>query len=115
MSQVTMKQGAHTPGPWRLNDPHAGRNHVLCETYHSIDGGIGFLPDDPAEQGFGVTGYMTLADARLMAAAPEMFKTLSDLDGWLANTGHDKDHPWRVSIRAAIEKATGLAPVGVAE
>lgn len=33
-------------------------------------------------------------------------KALQDMDGWLANTGHDEDHPWRISIRAAIGDAS---------
>lgn len=46
------------------------------------------------------------ANARLIAAAPNMLKTLTDMDEWLANTGYDPDHPWRLSLGATIAKAT---------
>jgi hypothetical protein len=36
-----------------------------------------------------------------------MLKTLRDMDGWLDNSGFTDEHPWRISIRAAITKATG--------
>lgn len=56
-----------------------------------------------------VVGFMTPGCTALAAAAPAMLATLRDMDRWLANTHHDGDHPWRMSIRAAIAKAEGRA------
>lgn len=54
----------HTQGPWRLDDPiHA---HVLGEDYHVIDAGIWH------KGGFHIATFISEADAKLIAAAPEL-------------------------------------------
>jgi len=100
--------GAHTPGPWTMEPP----NHVdiygnpvpvdlFTPEYWFIDG-----------PGADVHGLMTYADARLIAAAPDLLEALQDLfidcmacdynDGF--NTS-----PLAKKVRAAIAKATGCA------
>jgi hypothetical protein len=56
----------HTPGPWRVEPYHEGRENFLI----SEDDGhtILELPD-----------YFSKADARLIAAAPDTTKALEDL------------------------------------
>jgi hypothetical protein len=101
----------HTPGPWEARASHGTSDFGI----------VAQLPD--AQGGWAVIGEAfsnirnsaecaleeAAANARAMAAAPEMLKTLRDLDGWLANTGHADTHPWRISIAAAVAKATGAA------
>ena len=85
----------HTPGPWiqRGERVDAQRNHVC--------GGVNqesvlALSRPPEER---------LANARLIAAAPEMLEALqavwSDLESW------DVDNEVSQRVRAAIAKATG--------
>jgi len=49
------------------------------------------------------------ANAKLMAAAPELLKTLKDMSVWLTAPATDKatiDH-WKQNVSTAIAKATG--------
>lgn len=67
----------HTPGPWEV-----GKDMV--------DGAWDvFGPDDSEYAEYGdlvaVAGYMTKANARLIAAAPEMLTTLRDLSSQIGN------------------------------
>lgn len=100
----------HTPGPWAYDGdgridalafrtPTTYTDHETGEKQVYMQGLVGL----PYSCGDGSRD----ANGHLMAAAPDMFKTLQDMDGWLANTSHGEDHPWRISIRAAIAKATG--------
>ena len=80
----------HTPGPWSYNgatDIHAGESSgfTICEIY----------PSDSKTR-------MGKANARLIAASPEL---LEALDGILAIT--DRDHVAWDKARAAIAKAKG--------
>lgn len=84
----------HTPGPWRLN-----RQRVEYGPYVAGDGWcVAIVLRDPVEQE---------ANARLIAAAPELLVALEQLveahDGawWLILNPYD----WEVA-RAAIAKAT---------
>jgi len=102
----------HTRGPWRLDDPiHAD---VLSEDYHCIDAGRGYCTEDD-RNGFGISGFMSLADARVMAAAPTMLAALYEaLDYFEARedinydgTGPNAAMSLANEIRAAIAKAEG--------
>ena len=104
-----MSAALHTSGPrsWQASPAHGYRIRTADSTsslkFGSGDVGVVFFA------GNGRSTEQCKADARLIAAAPTLLKTLSDMDSWLANTGHDENHPWRVSIRVAIAKATGSA------
>jgi len=109
-----MEAAKYTPGPWRLNDPYAGRAHVLSDDYHSIDAGHGFLGDPPQrEPGFGIMGFMSLADARLISAAPELLEALQAV-ARITRTKGMTDAERKAAMRdigetarAAISKALG--------
>jgi hypothetical protein len=105
MSEST-RRGKHTPGPWRINrdrNIEAGDGNVIrvCGVIMPC----GYVPD-------GDEGY---ANARLIAAAPELLDSLKDA----LKTIEASDHWWMDcpdkggfnadTIRAAIAKAEGTA------
>lgn len=71
-----MSEIKHTPGPWILDD---APNHadVIANDYHFIDAGAGCT--GMSKPGFGIAGCMSLADARLIAAAPELLEALQEI------------------------------------
>jgi len=74
----------HTPGPWDIIDQYiiAGDESVICQW----------------------ESYSDEADARLIAAAPDMLKALKTI----ARCG-SIDDDWLVPVRAAIAKAEGAS------
>ena len=97
-----MTNTQHTPGPWFLTpegygvykgDSYGDRGDMVCT-----------LP------GYGSDASTRIANARLIAAAPELLSALEDFcrecDGYL--DGNDGS-PWGTLLkgRAAIAKATG--------
>jgi hypothetical protein len=103
-----------TPGPWVLDGPD--NRHVVDRAYHVIEGGNGLMP-----KGFRVSGIISIDDARLISAAPDMLAALQKIDADWAETfpdGPDGNRDWHGlgklsdetadvwrSIRAAIAKA----------
>jgi hypothetical protein len=95
----------HTPGPWEIgNAPHSdcriyapSEVHAIAKTYGPDLNGIGVCA---------LTGPMNRADARLIAAAPELLKALIALER-TAGIPAMNDDPVRVKARAAIAKAKG--------
>ena len=82
-----MTQATHTPGPWRVED---GQTIWSGEELVGAAGRIGM----PME-----------ANARLIAAAPEMLAALE----WAVETADTEqyDADWYAAARAAIAKAKG--------
>lgn len=85
----------HTPGPWTLDD--ACLSHVIDEDYHGI--GIGHRH---------IVGFMTTADARLIASAPDLVVAATSALAW-CDQGGPADWSliavWRDALRAALAKA----------
>jgi hypothetical protein len=97
----------HTPGPWRLN------LHFLdTDLYREIAAGREYFnPQNPqALTGFSLTGYMSAADARLIAAAPDLLAALRECEARL-RAGVERSIFYRgdkellQKISAAIAKA----------
>jgi hypothetical protein len=91
----------HTLGPWTLDDPNG--------TYADKRGGHGFRPlriidKDGNQLAFCGDTTNKLADARLMAAAPDMLAALK----WIATHAlvHDS---CRLMAQGVVTKATGAA------
>ena len=100
---------AHTPGPWTLTTvptqvghchkigPFPSRNERRPETHACVYvDGLGLRPEDAPE---------LLANARLIAAAPDLLallKELVDIEG--PQPGHVE---WFGRVQAAIAKAEG--------
>lgn len=105
---------AWTKGPWRLDDEtaHAG---LIEGDYHFVDAGDGF--HGGGDHGFGLCGLMSVGDARLVAAAPDLAEALEalltehmDLAGRAGELEWAEAEPSPVlAARAALAKARGEA------
>lgn len=98
----TSEKVAHTPGPWEVAEGH-GRLSII----HPLN-------EQDCEQVVDLCGYMTpeiRADARLIAAAPDLLAALEGMSD--AVVGHDLhcfEGDFReavLNVRAAIAKARG--------
>lgn len=88
----------HTKGPWRVRE-NPRHNPDCCDL--SICGDIFILADINGPQ------YSHQeANARLIAAAPEMLEALASLETYLRDTPHH-NAPEAAAARAVIRKATG--------
>lgn len=98
-----MADTQHTPGPWVFDLSKSWRPHRVS-LYHFVgndDADIAHIGENfssnrsPAE---------TIANARLIAAAPEL---LAACQRALAEAVADDQDGWFANMRAAIAKATG--------
>jgi len=88
----------HTPGPWRLNGTLITAQDDMAVKVASVHGGaIGAVPALEQE-----------ANARLIAAAPELLETASTIADMLVADGGEATTRLR-ALRVAIAKATGTA------
>ena len=87
----------HTPGPWRFEqDGH--------EPYWNVD-----MPMQDGSPGYGYANamvYTTEADARLIAAAPELLEVLDRCNNRWDDADEEDNPALGQAIRAAIAKAT---------
>ena len=87
-----MTNQQYTPGPWVLNDPCTDE---IVADYGGNDISI-------------ATGIQNQANARLIAAAPELLEALIGAIDWEAERYASGSVPkWLADARAAIAKATG--------
>lgn len=101
-----MKEFKGTPGPWRVSDDSYTFQHVANDFYHQISAGTGYLNEREAI-GFSLSGPMTIHDANLIAAAPELLVALEMILSY-HDDGNCVLHKEDVSMaRAAINKALG--------
>lgn len=61
----------HSPGPWRIGDPVRG--YKFC-VYSEDRDAVADVPDTTC------TGTLAQANARLIAAAPELYELLSSIE-----------------------------------
>ena len=93
----------HTPGPWK---PACGARGTTCRHPAILcDGGqVGNATRQGSEAA-------TDANARLIAAAPDLLEALQTIAGYLDDTAAcNSDKAMASTARAAIAKATGGAP-----
>lgn len=113
-----MSAAAHTPGPRFTGEPHFGRYGIYSE--HTVGGGR----CKQGRQSICIAHYegkggskayheMFKANARLIAAAPELLEALQVVvENWSSQferQGHAAPK-WAQQARAAIAKATGAQP-----
>lgn len=101
-----MSESKHTPGPWVVEDETDPMLTILAPSAngdvvaHIVD--VDWL-DDPAK-----VGPQCLANARLIAAAPDLLEALTELTDAAAKVWSDPFIRGAVDrARAAILKATG--------
>jgi hypothetical protein len=77
---VKLDPAGFTPGPWKLDDTsaHYGHAHLIHGFYHFIDAGCGYCIDGNPDPGFSLSALMSIADARLIAAAPDLVSALQE-------------------------------------
>lgn len=102
-----MTNANHTPGPWEH-----GNNGLIYGQCAEDDVEAPFVCDvieDSAMQALGMLSPIEEANARLIAAAPELLDALTHtLDFLHANDDGEDDVRWRIEkAQAAIAKATG--------
>lgn len=97
--------GKHTPGPWKCDErPHFGAWFVRQDPVNWNGMGYQLICDCPAEKKGTHYGDMFKANARLIAAAPDMLDALRLIageDGLCVTDGTI------AAARAAIAKAEG--------
>lgn len=99
-----------TPGPWRLDDDAFGSGiYVHNDDYHGVDAGRGYLDRDTMT-GFNVCAHMSIADAALIAAAPDLFEACAHVERELtqyldAMPADETSRALRDTLRAALAKA----------
>lgn len=97
----------HTPGPWRERAPNI--DGEVDETYREITAGVGHFPDEPGERGFKLVSFISPADARLIAAAPDLYDVCKELRDWIHGLRPGRCLTDEISQRliAALDKAEG--------
>lgn len=93
----------HTPGPW-IVDPDHPRDISPAD---DLRFGVASICNSDNINGSWVFGDQSKANARLIAAAPDLLKALEELLAW--NSGSGRPYPGTIAI-AAISKAKGERP-----
>jgi hypothetical protein len=87
----------HTPGPWYIDC----QNESAAIGYRAIIDGDGYTVCSPSPMG--------QANARLIAAAPDLLAALEVVREYMDHAADQFSYEDIVQIRAAIAKATGAA------
>lgn len=101
-----MSAAQHTPGPWRASQGTSAPR--MAHVWSPDERIIADVWNVPHTQ-----GAQALADARLIAAAPELLQALKGIvalwDHHAVAHGDSAIYPLHQAARAAIDKATGGA------
>ena len=112
-----MSQAKHTPGPWEWSDKYRTADSERNTWSLLGDGGYGILSCDGDENSPQSLGKSGEANARLIAAAPDLLEAAKLVIAWYeAEDDHSKADFYQrmdmcrtseAALRAAIAKATG--------
>lgn len=107
------KETKWTPGPWVVNEKFSSP-HLLDADYCAITAGSGIYDAGRYQHdGFEFTGYIGMANANLIAAAPELYDALDDLLAEYMSVlrgpycQYDEDCEITDKVKSAMEKARG--------
>ena len=101
-----MTQAQHTPGPWMLTEGDRFDKEMVITTQYRLDESIGCI----CEMDVYFTGQIGIeqeANARLIAAAPELLEALQNMLGLTEASDYMALGEIEQQARAAIAKATG--------
>lgn len=104
--------GQHTPGPWRVNDSDGAGNCGSDIFPFLVEAGTPEHSEGPviAEVYGDLANLPALANARLIAASPDMLEALEAIvEGLGATVENDGTKPIWAAAFAAIAKAKGIA------
>lgn len=87
-----MTDAKHTPGPWRYH----GKSRIL-----GPKGSIGNVFAS------GITHYERASNAHLIAAAPDMYEALEELERLITDQGFPYEGHMLTTCRVALAKAKG--------
>lgn len=111
-----MSESNHTPGPWEIRTRVDGTRSITGAYHfprgeHPLAGGILHVCDLSGDK------HHDDANARLIAAAPEMYEALTNIYGWLMSVWTPEDMEGGavneefkkayLATRAALSKAEG--------
>lgn len=100
----------HTPGPWHYSHREGADGMYRTEVFSEQHGGIATCNWTPKHCGNGVTATYREANARLIAAAPDLLVALQSLVNMDVSYQRGPKVAEAVEgARAAIAKATGVA------
>lgn len=108
-------EAKHTPGPWHVDEPPYEFNRYISGNAHK-DGDDWVSTSVAKVLGNATSRNVTEANARLIAAAPELLdavKELADLMDAVRDGNYAPDSFTTQPARAAIAKATGAEAVKV--
>lgn len=88
----------HTPGEWEVNKIETSDYFSLAILSHEQEEVICHIFNWGEKE-------ISEANAKLIAAAPDLLKALQDIMGWVNHT-RDKDLQWAINANQAIKKAT---------
>lgn len=97
MVPVETGKVAHTPGPWTAHDDD-GTGTKPCVLSETVTAYGNFY--------VAVCNEGTFANARLIAAAPDLLAACKEVDDWLHGCDFEDAPVWD-KVKAAIRKATG--------
>jgi len=101
MTEAASSGAKYTEGPWKVVMSDNATPHIMTRDAYEIDEREALVCVMPAEI---TRNYNSLANARLIAAAPEMFGVLGDVPNpWTAS--QDDWHAWNKRRIAAINLA----------
>lgn len=110
-----MSKAMHTPGPWCVEDPMgpellsviARGDRPVYEWRHVAQVSVQPEPDEADD----IPAREAEANARLIAAAPDLLAALKDMLDWAGTPSNQASPSWITGAcqraRAAIAKATG--------
>ena len=96
----------HTPGDWHISSENDGDGYNIRAGKDYIGHTVGYYPR-PGSNERTLSTDEALANATLMAAAPELLAALKTCADWLSRSMNVDDLEMAADARAAIARAEG--------
>jgi hypothetical protein len=115
MNAVMKYEFKGTPGIWLLSDETVSpyEKGFYHDTYNGIRAGAGCFTSQDRNEGFDITGCISIENAQLIASAPlllsALIKAVEDEAFYMEGGGIEA--PWFKEAKSAIEAALNLKTV----